>query len=61
MGATTILLRFILGFVLAGGLALWGGAPPLWGLALAAGVGVAAAVWGDEFLLGFMSLMRYFR
>ena len=61
MGATTILLRFILGAVLAGGLALWGGAPPLWGLALATVVGVAAAVWGDEFLLGFMSLMRYFR
>jgi hypothetical protein len=60
MGAT-ILLRFIFGVILAGGLALWGGVPPPWGLALAAAVGVAAAVWGDKFLLGFMSWLRYLR
>jgi len=61
MGATTILLRFIFGVILAGGGALWGGVPLPWGLALAAAVGLAAAVWGDKFLLSFMSLMRYLR
>jgi hypothetical protein len=61
MSATTILLRFIFGVVLAGGLALWGGVPPPWGPALAAVAGVAAAVWGDKFLMGLMSLMRYLR
>ena len=61
MGAKTILLRFIFGVVLAGGWALWGGVPPPWGLALAAIAGVAAAGWGDKFLMGFMSLMRYLR
>jgi hypothetical protein len=60
MGATTS-LRFIFGVVLAGGLALWGGVPLPWGLVLAAAAGVAAAVWGDEFLLGLMSWLRYLR
>lgn len=57
----TIFLRFVSGVVLAGGLALWGGVPLPWGLALAAAAGVAAAVWGDEFLLGLMSWLRYLR
>ena len=61
MDATTILVRFIVGLVLAGGLALWGGVPSPWGPALAAAVGVAAAAWGDKSLLGFMSVMRYLR
>jgi hypothetical protein len=24
-------------------------------------VGTIASIWGDKFILGFMSLMRYFR
>ena len=61
MDATTILMRFIVGLVLAGGLALWGGVPSPWGLTLAVVAGGAAAAWGDKFLLGFMSVMRYLR
>ena len=61
MDATAILMRFVFGVVLAGGLALWGGVPSPWDLTLTAAVGVAAAAWGDKFLLGFMSVMRYFR
>ena len=61
MDATTILMRFFFGAVHAGGWALRRGVPTPWGLALAVGIGVAAAAWGDKFLLGFMSLMRYFR
>ena len=57
----TTFLRFMFGVVLAGGLVLWGGVPLPWGLALAAAVGVAAAVWGDKFLLGFLSWLRYLR
>jgi hypothetical protein len=57
----TIVLRFLFGFILAGGLALWCqlGIPA--NLTLALGVGTCAAIWGDKFILGFMSLMRYFR
>ncbi len=61
MDATPIVMRFIVGVALAGGLALWGGVPSPWGLTLAVVVGGAAAAWGDKFLLGFMSAMRYFR
>ena len=60
MGATAILVKFIIGVVLAGCLVVWGGVPSLWGLALAAAVGGAAALWGDKFLIGFLSVMRYF-
>jgi hypothetical protein len=56
----TIILRFIFGFVLAGALALYMVDFPA-NLILALGVGTCAAVWGDKFILGFMSLMRYFR
>ena len=55
----TIVLRFIFGFILAGGLALWGHIP--FPLIFALIVGTLAAIWGDKFILGFMSLMRYFR
>ena len=61
MGATTILLRLICGIILAGGLALWGGVPYPWGVILVVSAGGAAAVWGDKFLLGLMSAMKYFR
>jgi hypothetical protein len=57
----TILLRFIFGVVLAGSLVVWAGLPSVGGVVLVAAVGVLAAIWGDKFLLGFMSLMRYFR
>ena len=60
MGATDSLMRFIIGVVIAGGLVMWGGVPPLWGLTLAVAVGGAAAVWGDRVLLGFLTVMRYF-
>ena len=61
MDVVTILLRFIFGAVLAGGLALWSGVPLLVGAISVAAAGVMAAMWGDKFLLGFMSLMRYLR
>jgi hypothetical protein len=55
------LLRFIFGAVLAGGLVLWGGIPLTLGVIFVVAVGIIAAMWGDKFLLGFMSLMRYLR
>ena len=61
MDAMTILLRFIFGIILAGGLALWGGIPFPGGVIFVVCVGIMAAVWGDKFLLGFMSLMRHLR
>lgn len=61
MDLMTILLRFIFGVMLAGGLALWWGLPSPWEVISVAAVGIMAAVWGDKFLLGFMSLMRYLR
>ena len=57
----TIILRFLFGFILAGGLALWAQLGVPTNLILALGVGTCAAIWGDKFILGFMSLMRYFR
>lgn len=61
MDAVTILLRFIFGVVLAGSLVLWGGIPFLASVISVVSVGIIAAVWGDKFLLWFMSVMRYFR
>ena len=57
----TLLLRFIFGSILAGAVVLWSGLPYPAEIILVAGVGLIAAVWGDKFLLGFMSLMRYLR
>ena len=59
MSPVTLVLRFIFGFILAFGLAMWGHIPfpPIFALI----VGTLAAIWGDKFILGFMSLMRYFR
>jgi hypothetical protein len=56
----TIILRFMFGFILAGALAIWALDFPA-NLILALGVGTCAAIWGDKFILGCMSLMRYFR
>jgi hypothetical protein len=61
MDAVTLLLRFMFGAVLAGGLVLWGGIPFPAGVIFVVLVGIAAAVWGDRFLLWFMSVMRYLR
>ena len=61
MDAVTLLLRFMFGAVLAGGLALWGGIPFLAGVISVVLVGIFAAVWGDKFLLWLMSMMRYLR
>jgi hypothetical protein len=57
----TVLLRFFFGVVLAGGLALWRDIPFPFGFIFVVSVGLIAAVWGDKFLLGFMSLMRYLK
>ncbi len=57
----TIFLRFLFGIILAGGLVLWVQLDFPANLVLALGVGTCAAIWGDKVLLGFMSLMRYFR
>ncbi len=61
MNSVTTVLRFIFGAVLAGCLALWGGMPFLLSVIFVMAVGIVAAVWGDKFLLGFMSVMRYLR
>jgi hypothetical protein len=57
----TIVLRFIVGFVLAGGLALLCHLDFPLNIIFALSVGTMAGIWGDRFILGFMSLMRYFR
>jgi hypothetical protein len=57
----TIILRFIFGAVLAGGVALLGGIPFPLNIMFVLSAGTMAGVWGDKFLLGFMSLMRYLR
>ena len=58
----TIFLRFVFGVILAGGLVVMrGGMPLLVEVVLVVGVGIIAAIWGDKFLLWFMSLMRYVR
>jgi len=54
MDAVTLLLRFMFGAVLAGALVLWGGMPFLANIIFVVLVGIAAAVWGDRFLLWFM-------
>ena len=57
----TIVLRFIFGSVLAAGVALLGGIPFPIGILFIITVGTMAGIWGDKFILGFMSLMRYLR
>jgi hypothetical protein len=57
----TILLRFIVGFILAASLAIWFGFPFPLEIIFVLSVGTMAGLWGDKFILGFMSLMRYFR
>jgi hypothetical protein len=57
----TILLRFIFGVILAAGVVIWIGLPFPLEVVFVLSVGTTAAIWGDKFILGFMSLMRYFR
>lgn len=59
--AMTIVLRFIFGVVLAGSLAIYVGLSFPIIVALVLSVGVMAAIWGDKFILGFMSVIRYLR
>jgi hypothetical protein len=61
MNTMTILLRFLFGVVLAGGLAVWSGMPFLLIVIFIVATGIVAAVWGDKFLLGLMSMLRYLR
>ncbi|HEX5603348.1 MAG TPA: hypothetical protein VFX63_12395 [Pyrinomonadaceae bacterium] len=56
----TILLRIIFGVILAAGLAMWAGIGFPVDLVFVMSVGIMAAIWGDRFIYGFMSLMRYF-
>jgi hypothetical protein len=60
MSRLTILLRVIIGVILAGGLAMWVGIGFPVDLVFVMSVGIMAAIWGDRFILGFMSLMRFF-
>lgn len=57
----TILLRFIIGVILAASLMISLGLPFFLDVIFVLSVGTIAAIWGDKFILGFMSLMRYFR
>jgi len=59
MSPVTILLRVVFGVILAGGLAMWAGIGFPVDLVFVMSVGVMAAVWGDKFILGFMTMMRY--
>ena len=61
MNIMTIVLRFLFGVVLAGGLLVWSGMPFLVNVIFIVATGIVAALWGDKFLLGLMSLMRYMR
>jgi hypothetical protein len=61
MSPVTLVLRFIFGVILAGGLALWAGIRFPIDLIFVLSIGIMAVLWGDKFILGFMSLMRYFR
>ena len=60
MSLLTIILRVVFGVILAGGLSLWAGIGFPIDLVFVMSVGVIAAVWGDKFILNFMSVMRYF-
>jgi hypothetical protein len=61
MSPLTILLRFLFGVILACVVALAAQLSAPLTIALLLGIGLAAAIWGDKFLLGLMALFRYFR
>jgi hypothetical protein len=60
MSPLIIVLRFVFGVILAGGLSLWAGIGFPIDIVFVLSVGIMAGIWGDKFILGFMSLMRYF-
>jgi hypothetical protein len=57
----TILLRFAFGAILAAAVLVFAGLPFILNVVVVLSVGTLAAFWGDRFILGFMSLMRYLR
>jgi len=59
MSTLTILLRFVFGVILAGGLSLCAGIGFPIDIVFVLSVGLIAAIWGDRFIMGFMSLMRF--
>lgn len=61
MSPITLLLRIIFAVILAGSILIFVGLPFPVDLIFVVSVAIMAAVWGDKFILGFMSLMRYFR
>jgi hypothetical protein len=50
----------MIGVILAAGLAMWAGIGFPIDIVFVMSVGIMAAIWGDKFILGFMSLMRFF-
>jgi hypothetical protein len=61
VSAVSIVFRFIFGLVLAGSVVLLTGFDFPLNVIFALTIGTLAAIWGDKFILGFMSVMRYFR
>jgi len=61
VSALTILLRFVFGVILASAVMRACDISLPINVIVVFSVGAVAAVWGDKFILGFMSLMRYLR
>ena len=57
----TVVLRFIFGALLALGIVFLVGLPLTFVVIFVVAVGSVAAIWGDKFLLGFMSMMKFLR
>jgi hypothetical protein len=57
----TILLRFIFGAFLAAAIAVFTGLDFPVIVVFVITVATFAAIWGDRFILGFMSMIKYFR
>lgn len=58
MDATALLIRFLVGLILAGAIAIWGGVPLMAGLSMAVAVAIAVAIRGDGFSLWLMKACR---
>ena len=61
LGAVTIVFRFIFGVIFEASVVVLGGIPFPLNVIFVLSIGTAAGIWGDRFILGFMSLMRYLR
>jgi hypothetical protein len=57
----TILLRFMAGAVLALSVAAYAGLDFPFIVVFVLAVGTVAAIWGDRFILGFLSVIKHFR